>query len=63
MQFPIAFVEGSFQPAKTTSNHLLLADEVKLCLTKYWKYTFNPHIIRPASLALLLRLSLPKKLL
>jgi len=52
MQFPIAFVEGSFQPAKTTSNHLLLADEVKLCLTKYWKYTFNPDIIRPASLAL-----------
>ena len=50
------------QKAKTTANHLLLPDEVQLCLTKYWKYTFNPHLIRQVSLALLLCLSLSIKL-
>ena len=60
MQFPIAFAEGQNYGKSFT---LLLPDEVQLCLKKYWKYTFNPHLIRPASLALLLCLRLSIKLL
>ena len=62
----LSVVEGWFRPAKTMANRLQLHDEIKLMrLTphispKYWKYRFNPHLIRPVSLVLLCHLRLPK---
>ena len=62
----LSVAEGWFRPAKTMANRLQFHDEIKLVrLTaqispKYWKYRFNPHLIRPVSLALLFHSRLPK---
>ena len=41
LQVPIVFAEGWFRPTKTTADHLLLPDEVKLCVTNIG----NTHLI------------------